>query len=320
MAVRTRLSIQPGSTITHTVPFAGEDGSQSALPVGLRWNAVVLDELTVDLEISAALRLPDGADSADSTLPAKVVLERDARGTNFVGAFEPARSRRLASALGRSRADSGESEGLGQEVSELVFVFSNRASWFTAKEVELVTVLEWPAPPSVPPPAIPVPAPSSAPARGRGQRESSQTLSFAPVVLAGSGNEVPDSEAEGSSALASRVVDYLDELCASKALSTRDPRLADISSKIVALRDLCVSHLASPPEEPQTHAGAAEPTVAAIEQPQAGGQSDSDEEDFIEDSFYEDAACDNEGVDELDEEACRRARALEKAQRCGRSI
>mmetsp|Transcript_102584 Transcript_102584/g.288565 ORF Transcript_102584/g.288565 Transcript_102584/m.288565 type:complete len:333 (-) Transcript_102584:493-1491(-) len=152
-AERVHLSIKAGATYTHTLAWPSTARS-------IRWGAVALDDLTIDLELSATLEpLPSG-----DGLKA-IVLQRNARGVNFVADFAPARKRGLAavpapsaegsaaataaaSAAAGAQAASDEdtaaasSASEGQRVHSIVFKFSNAFSWFTPKEVELVTLFE----------------------------------------------------------------------------------------------------------------------------------------------------------------------------------
>eukprot|EP00927_Polykrikos_kofoidii_P072399 TRINITY_DN6851_c0_g1_i1.p1 TRINITY_DN6851_c0_g1~~TRINITY_DN6851_c0_g1_i1.p1 ORF type:complete len:366 (+),score=94.49 TRINITY_DN6851_c0_g1_i1:414-1511(+) len=156
MAERKRMSIPPGERQVHTVSWISgetslgpEDGDSQVCgdfmacntipPSRLQWSVVVLDDLTVDLEVSAKL-LPDRVAIQE------VLLERQARGTRFSGTFVPEKTRRLAAAV----ADAAPTQGcnLNDVVQSLDFAFSNAFSWFTPKEVELVTLLEFPQPAS----------------------------------------------------------------------------------------------------------------------------------------------------------------------------
>lgn len=164
-AERLHVSIKAGGTFSHSIPWRG--GAQS-----ISWSAVVLDDLTVDLEISANLAPPSSGEGLRS-----IVLQRNARGVNFVSEFFPARKRGLAvpePAAAMSSTSSGRSTGSGrgtgqaaasstaaapvaappvaagevlarqapehQVVESIVFNFSNAFSWFTAKEIEFVTL------------------------------------------------------------------------------------------------------------------------------------------------------------------------------------
>jgi len=186
MAERVRLSLPAGSRLVHAVSLsypAGEcDGPSSSEKAAevlgaagearkgsfvLQWTAVVLDELTVELEVFAQLcALTATPSSASSSAPGEVaaeeatggvqvLLERAACGRTFSGSFAPARDRRLLPA--------GEAllPAAGPVRPEAVlFSFSNAFSWFSSKEVELVTLWDWhphqqaTAPPSedLPPP------------------------------------------------------------------------------------------------------------------------------------------------------------------------
>jgi len=125
VAERVRLSIPAGRSCTHRVVWPVGDDSACCLE-RLRWNAVVLGELTVDLEVSAELQpAPQRA--------ARLLLQRWARGGTFLGAFAPGHDRRLLPAAGEVKPP---------KVEAVIFSFSNAFSWFTAKEVELVLLRE----------------------------------------------------------------------------------------------------------------------------------------------------------------------------------
>lgn len=152
-AERVHLSIQAGAMYTHTLAWPSTARS-------IRWGAVALDGLTIDLEISATLEPLPAGDG-----PKAIVLQRNARGVNFVADFAPARKRGLAaapapSAEGSAAATAAASAAAGaqaapdedkaaacsasegQRVHSIVFKFSNAFSWFTSKEVEFVTLFE----------------------------------------------------------------------------------------------------------------------------------------------------------------------------------
>lgn len=121
VAERSHLSFAAGQAIEHRVPWVIAGGSGH-----LHWSAVVLSDLTIDLEISAVLAASEGATD-------ELVLQRNARGGTFVGSLDEAHDRRLAASVTGSAR---------KEVREVVFKFSNSFSWFRGKEVELVFLLE----------------------------------------------------------------------------------------------------------------------------------------------------------------------------------
>eukprot|EP00931_Biecheleriopsis_adriatica_P118785 TRINITY_DN94105_c0_g1_i1.p1 TRINITY_DN94105_c0_g1~~TRINITY_DN94105_c0_g1_i1.p1 ORF type:complete len:285 (+),score=83.85 TRINITY_DN94105_c0_g1_i1:27-881(+) len=124
VAERSHLSFSAGESVEHRVPWEVSAGGSG----NLQWSAVVLSDLTIDLEILAVLQC--GSEEATQEL----LLQRNARGGTFVGSFDEARDRRLAAANSTGNAR--------KEVKEVVFKFSNSFSWFRGKEVELVILLE----------------------------------------------------------------------------------------------------------------------------------------------------------------------------------
>jgi hypothetical protein len=126
-ADRKRLAIRAGNTSTHE--YAWRVGS-----VRIEWHAVVLQGLDVELEVTAVLE-PTNAGSK----PESIVLQKNARGETFEGAFAPQRDRRLVIA-GSSATDDGAQSRSHREVQAVVFKFSNTFSWFNAKDIELVIV------------------------------------------------------------------------------------------------------------------------------------------------------------------------------------
>jgi len=155
VADRMHLTLKAGATATHTFPW--KEGARR-----FAWAAVVMDELTLDVEISAKLK-PD----PEGKGPSEIFLQRNARGENFVSDFCPTKKRGLAdpaacAAAAALAAAKAEEEGIGghnghdskhddsmsgavpgQVVEAIVFKFSNAFSWFRGKEVEFVTVFEW---------------------------------------------------------------------------------------------------------------------------------------------------------------------------------
>jgi len=130
-----RLSLPRGQSVVHTFDWSGKSDS-------FVWNAIVLEhdkyDLTVDLEITAVLK-PEHEGGPAQT----IILQKNARGGTHVGSFTPNRDKRTA--VVREAAGDGEvSPGnrTHREVEAIVFNFSNVFSWFTAKEVEFMSLFE----------------------------------------------------------------------------------------------------------------------------------------------------------------------------------
>lgn len=161
MAQRHRLSLAAGERCVHSVPLiwpsaCSEEGNEgkpfssahlAPLDLGrrarsgpiLEWSAVVLHEQSIELEVFA--QLPISAPSSASTSGAKaelVRLERAAVGEQFVGTFTPSCDRRINPSL---------------QPEAVLFCFSNASSWFSSKEVELITLQGWLPVQSSPPPS-----------------------------------------------------------------------------------------------------------------------------------------------------------------------
>lgn len=134
-ADRKTFSLQTGCTFSQSIIWPRDAKSDN-----FHWKVLVLDELTVELEIRALLRPCDITDAASD-----VILQKTARGGTFVGKFRPARDKRLIRAKQVTDEDgsiiASSSDG-HLEVETIVFNFSNKFSWFSSKEVEIVTVFE----------------------------------------------------------------------------------------------------------------------------------------------------------------------------------
>jgi DNA polymerase III gamma/tau subunit len=127
-AERTRLSLPAGKTAMHIFTWPKDSLRLSCL----RWHALVLNsDLDFEMEVIAELRPETDDAAADS-----IVLQKNARGSVFDGSFAPLRDRRFAPA---SPAN-GSANRTSREVRAIVFKFSNAFSWFTAKDVELITM------------------------------------------------------------------------------------------------------------------------------------------------------------------------------------
>merc|ERR1712232_123268 len=138
---RTLLALDTGCKTSHMLPWVGDPShptDANATPDSVNWNVRVLDDLSVELEISVRLK----------SVLEPVVVEKEARGSSFVGTLRPLQNRQLASACAAAHAlEKGHGAGEAKmEIEAIYFNVSNAFSWFTGKEVEVVTVLEWPSP------------------------------------------------------------------------------------------------------------------------------------------------------------------------------
>ncbi|CAK9108977.1 unnamed protein product [Durusdinium trenchii] len=127
-AERCQLQFSAGQKLEHVAEW-GPDGHAGRL----HWSAVVLSDLTVDLEVRAVVRIPPDTEDSEPTTE-EIVLHRNARGGTFVGSLDAASDRRLLRCTGERK--------VRKEVVSLAFKFSNSFSWFTGKEVELVLLKE----------------------------------------------------------------------------------------------------------------------------------------------------------------------------------
>jgi len=168
MADRIRLSLGTGQRTTHRMPWADpESNSKVSRKGSLDWSVVVLEELTVDLEVSVQL-----CPASEEATPGLVLLQETARGRTFRGTFNPASDKRLRPAAnvgggGSTSSKDGETtEGSESssppEVDAVIFEFSNAFSWWTPKEVELVIVRHRPGQPESEVSPLPILPPLSA--------------------------------------------------------------------------------------------------------------------------------------------------------------
>ncbi|CAE7204309.1 unnamed protein product [Symbiodinium natans] len=115
---------------------------------GLDWHAIVLDEKTVDLEISVLLKPEEGTEP-----PTMHWLQQKGSGRTFQGRFVPAEDPRFLQQGGKL-----------SQLEEIIFEFDNSYSWWTDKQVELITIRSR-CEANPPPLPLPVLSPLSPPPR-----------------------------------------------------------------------------------------------------------------------------------------------------------
>lgn len=151
MADRSCLKIPAGQRFTHSIPCnwqEGEDGNIRSVTLGsLDWNAVALGEKTIDLEVYVVLKPEDSSEP-----PAIHYLKQKGSGRSFAGRFVPQDDQRFLLEGGKV-----------VELDSVMFEFDNSYSWWTEKEVELITIRTACAA-NLPPP-LPEKAPHSLPPR-----------------------------------------------------------------------------------------------------------------------------------------------------------
>lgn len=129
MADRVRLVIPAGERQRHQIEChwtgpTAPDGTGPSLSLGsLDWSAIVLNERIVDMQVSLLLHPKEEGGTAGTE-----VLEKKASGRNFNGRFAPEKDPKYAD------VEASDSMHI------IVFEFDNSSSWFTEKEVELVTI------------------------------------------------------------------------------------------------------------------------------------------------------------------------------------
>lgn len=145
------LKIPAGQRFTHSIPCnwqEGEDGNTRAVALGsLDWNAVSLGEKTIDLEVYVLLKSEDGSEA-----PTIHYLKQKGSGRSFAGRFVPQEDARFLTEGGNV-----------VELDSVIFEFDNSYSWWTEKEVELITI-RTACSANLPPP-LPEKAPHSLPPR-----------------------------------------------------------------------------------------------------------------------------------------------------------
>lgn len=261
-----RLSLQTGERKTQRFPWADEQSGGSSRLGRLDWSLVVLDELTVDLEVSVELcpREPDGA-------PGLVLLQEVQRGRTFRGSFEPCTDARLAAPEGRAETGEGIAGCTRDEVEAVIFDFSNTFSWWTPKEVELIALRVRPSGPplaSVPPllalrPLSPPPRGSRA-LWGAGPHNGEAVLKGSPAAAPELRAVAPLVEQSRDLKETHRFAALLDAFLAAAEDGCPSGAggnwLEDLCARVAALRGLCQNGL---PSAGDTVAHAAEKDAAA---------------------------------------------------------
>ncbi|CAE8708079.1 unnamed protein product [Polarella glacialis] len=260
MAQRVRLSIAAGLRESYSLPWSDpqEEGHQDPRLGSVEWSIVVLDDLTIDLEVSAQLDVIGAGDLGLVTLS-------ESRGKTFRGVFEPSTDARLLDAEGGSAGSAGN-------VKSIVFNFSNEFSWFSGKEVELVFVQVRPPgqPLSKVPPLLPLQplVPLLRAANTTAEGPLALALALPELQRPPARSEAAEIGAEGE---LRRFVSHLDCVLDQAESNFPDgdcgPWLKELRRRIAALRGLCKQ---GPPVAPA--APLAVPPAAAAERaaPTAG--------------------------------------------------
>mmetsp|Transcript_51249 Transcript_51249/g.101801 ORF Transcript_51249/g.101801 Transcript_51249/m.101801 type:complete len:502 (+) Transcript_51249:77-1582(+) len=156
MAERTKLQLATGERQKLRLRWPDQAAGCSSRLGRLDWSVVVLDELTVDLEVFAELA-PEGPESS----PGLVLLQESFRNRTFTGSFEPTTDPRL-------HAVGNDISTIVERVEAVIFDFNNSFSWMTGKDVEIVALRVRPPagpPKSTMPPLLSL-RPCSPPPRG----------------------------------------------------------------------------------------------------------------------------------------------------------
>eukprot|EP00746_Dinoflagellata_sp_MGD_P166210 gnl/MRDRNA2_/MRDRNA2_95946_c0_seq1.p1 gnl/MRDRNA2_/MRDRNA2_95946_c0~~gnl/MRDRNA2_/MRDRNA2_95946_c0_seq1.p1 ORF type:complete len:321 (-),score=68.37 gnl/MRDRNA2_/MRDRNA2_95946_c0_seq1:16-978(-) len=230
-AERITLSIQAGESGKHILEWTKDDDPPGYGCLGsLEWHAVVLDDFTVDLEVSLQLRTKSGA-TKRQTPAVRIIYEGGVQSRSFQGMFNAAEDLRLHS----------EGDDSRQEVGAVVFEFNNTFSWFADKEVVLTLVLNQPPamfcanvedlPPVKPQPAV---------------TEMRPTISSQPSLPSPSLPELMQKETPKKISAAARLAEDLAHLLAAaedmcSALAAGDNYTADLKERIICLRARCVA-------------------------------------------------------------------------------
>lgn len=160
MAERRRFSVGKGEQETFYLPWDA-DGQPPLGEAHVEWSVVVLDDMTVDLEVSAQL-VGLGAQGCTDANGSRVLLQRAARGRTFHGAFDPAKHTGWKAAV----KGAGSAGSVVPLLGGLVFDLNNKFSWRTPKEIEVVTLRIEHGPPSSRVPPLPPCRPLSPAPRG----------------------------------------------------------------------------------------------------------------------------------------------------------
>jgi len=232
-----RLEIPTGQKASHRLtwndPQLGYNGSLGSLD----WSVVVLEEMTIDLEVS--VQLSPASDGSENATPGLILLQETARGRTFRGTFDPSTDTRLAAAA----AAGGNGEG--PTVEAIIFEFDNAFSWMTAKEVELVALRVRPdgPPAALVPPLLPL-SPLEVPPRSAGRHAGGADCRLAPGLAKPPPPGVVD-EREEVLRFAARLDDWLaaaETSCpadGSSAAEVGGEWLKDLLARVASLRGLC---------------------------------------------------------------------------------
>lgn len=242
MAERLRLSVPSGQQQSHRLEWAdaAQSGNIVAAQLGsLEWSAVVLDELTVDLEVSAQYRSTE-----PGVAPGLILLQEMARGTSHRGTFDPAKDSRFAAL--RSAANGEDNHKGGIEIDAIIFEFSNTFSWWTGKEIELIMLrIKPPGEPLAAVPPLPLLQPlASLPHADDVATKMSEETFPRPMlpnlhILPNSNEEIPSTCEHEVSRYASRLDSWLAAVESTCPSGVSNAWLEDLLTGVAALRGKC---------------------------------------------------------------------------------
>ena len=234
MADRVCLTVPAGQRLMHKIPCNWEedsgDGTLMSVALGsLDWNAIVLDEKTVDLEVCVLLK----SEEASSEPPTMHWLQQKRSGRTFQGRFVPSEDSSFL-----------EQAGKGATMEEIIFEFDNSYSWWTDKQIELITIR---CRSEANPPPLPLPSlsPMSLPPRASDPSGSEEVLQEVPELRTPNDVAAVDENTD-----ASRFISQLDAFLAvaEEKCEKDDLQLANaegLLAQVQQLRQTCKDMLQS---------------------------------------------------------------------------
>jgi len=216
--------IPAGERKSHRVicHWDGADGRGTDASLGrLEWSAAVLDERTVDIQVSlATLPREDGGEAGSES------LDRQHQVRSLQGKFAPEEDEKYSDAEASAAMEA------------VVFDFDNTSSWLTEKTVELVTIRTAAQPHNglVPLPALAPLGPLPRPDQGTVPPLTTQAL---PDLRVPAETCIPTAESD-----ATRFVRQLDALLAAAESKcpqggAESPGADDLAARVLELRSHC---------------------------------------------------------------------------------